>query len=189
MITEKTETDVSTNRSPLWRGLFIGVVFGFLLLKGGATKYDVIVGQLLLSDFTVVKIMLSAVVTGMIGIHAMKAVGWIELSIKPGSLGMNIVGGLIFGVGFAVLGYCPDTIAGAVGNGYLDAIVGGLVGIVIGSGLFAALYPKLKSGILAKGDFGELAFPKFFKVNDWIVVIPVVALIVLLLFWLESAGL
>ena len=100
-----------------------------------------------------------------------------------------IVGGLIFGVGFAVLGYCPSTIAGAVGNGYLDALVGGLVGIVIGSGLFAALYPKLKSGILAKGDFGELTFPQFFTVNDWIVVMPVAALIMLLLFWLESAGL
>jgi hypothetical protein len=169
--------------------LILGIVFGFLLQKGGATKYDVIVGQLLLSDFTVLKIMLSAVVTGMIGIHAMKAMGWIELSIKPGSLGTNIVGGLIFGVGFAVLGYCPGTIAGAVGNGYLDALVGGLVGIVIGSGLFAALYPKLKSSLLAKGDFGELTLPQFFKVNDWIVVIPVAALIVLLLFWLESTGL
>jgi hypothetical protein len=55
--------------------------------------------------------------------------------------------------------------------------------------LFPALYPKLKSGILAKGDFGELTFPKLFKVNDWIVVIPAAALIVLLLFRLESAGL
>ena len=184
-MTEKTQTNVS----PLWMGLMFGVVFGFLLQKGGATKYGVIIAQLLLSDFTVLKIMLSAVVTGMIGIHALKAMGWIDLSIKSGSLGKNIVGGLIFGVGFAVLGYCPGTIAGAVGNGYLDAIVGGLVGIVIGSGLFAALYPKLKSGILAKGDFGELTFPKLFKVNDWLVVIPAVAVIVLLLVWLESAGL
>lgn len=141
MMTEKRETHVSTDRSPLWRGLLIGIVFGFLLHKGGVTKYDV------------------------------------------------IVGGLIFGVGFAVLGYCPGTIAGAVGNGSLDALFGGVVGIVIGSGLFAALYPKLKSGILAKGDFGELTFPKLFKVNDWMVVIPGAALIVLLLFWLESTGL
>ncbi len=185
MMTKKTQTSVST----LGTGLLFGIVFGFLLQKGGATKYDVIIAQLLLSDFTVLKIMLSAVVTGMIGIHALKAMGWIELSIKSGSLGKNIVGGLIFGVGFAVLGYCPGTIAGAVGNGYLDAIVGGLVGIVIGSGLFAALYPKLKSGILAKGDFGELTFPKLFKVNDWLVVIPAVAVIVLLLVWLESKGL
>ncbi len=151
--------------------------------------YAKVIDSLQLSDFTVVKNKLSAVVTGRIGIHAMKAMGWIELTIKPGSLGMNIVGGLIFGVGFAVLCYCPGTIAGAVGNGSLDALFGGVVGIVIGSGLFAALYPKLKFGILAKGDFGELTFPKLFKVNDWMVVIPVAALIVLLLFWLESAGL
>ena len=68
-------------------------------------------------------------------------------------------------------------------------IAGGLVGIVIGSGLFTALYPKLKSGILAQGDFGELTFPKLFKVNDWLVVIPAAAVIVLLLVWLERAGL
>lgn len=188
-MTEKSQTGVTTDKSSLWSGLMFGVVFGFLLQKGGATKYDVIVAQLLLTDFTVVKIMLSAVATGMIGIYAMKSMGWIELSIKSGSLGKNIVGGLMFGVGFAVLGYCPGTIAGAVGNGYLDAIVGGLVGIVVGSGLFAVAYPKLKSGILAKGDFGELTFPKLFKVNDWLVVIPAVGLIMLVLFLLEKAGL
>lgn len=47
-------------------GLGAGILFGFLLQKGGATYYDVIIGQLLLTDFTVVKIMLSAVVTGML---------------------------------------------------------------------------------------------------------------------------
>jgi len=85
---------------------------------------------------------------------------------------MNIIGGLIFGVGFAVLGYCPGTIAGAIGNGALDALVGGLAGILIGSGLFAALYPRLSRGILLKGDFGDLTFPRLFKVNDWVIVIP-----------------
>ena len=172
----------------LW-GLAFGVAFGFLLQKGGATKYDVIVGQLLLTDFTVLKIMLSAVLTGMIGIHAMKTAGWVELYPKSGSAGMNIIGGLIFGLGFAVLGYCPGTIAGAIGNGYLDALVGGLAGIVIGSGLFAALYPRLSQGILKKGDYGALTLPRLFKVNDWVVVIPVVMLIFILLSWLERAGL
>ena len=99
--------------------MVFGILFGFLLQKGGATKHDVIVGQLLLTDFTVLKIMLSAVLTGMIGIYLMKTLGWVELSPKSGSMGSNIIGGLIFGVGFAVLGYCPGTIAGAIGNGYL----------------------------------------------------------------------
>jgi len=185
----KSMDNPKKDKSPLLWGLTFGIVFGFLLQKGGATKYDVIVGQLLLTDFIVVKIMLSAVLTGMFGIYAMKTLGWVELYPKSGSAGMNIIGGLIFGVGFAILGYCPGTLAGAIGNGYLDALVGGLAGILIGSGLFAALYPLLNRGILKKGDFGDLTLPRLFKINDWVVVIPVAVLIFLLLYWLERAGL
>ncbi len=189
METKKHVSETTQDKRPLFFGLGFGILFGFLLHKGGATKYDVIVGQLLLTDFTVLKIMLSAVVTGMIGIYFMKSLGWIKLSIKGGSVGMNVIGALIFGVGFAVLGYCPGTIAGAIGNGYLDAIVGGLAGILLGTWIFAVLYPKLKDGILKKGDFGEITFPRLLKVNDWVVVVPAAVLIVLMLFWFEKAGL
>jgi uncharacterized protein len=89
---------------------------------------------------------------------------------------------------FCTVGYCPGTIAGAIGNGSLDALVGGLAGIWIGSGLFAALYPKLRSGILKKGDFGDMTLPKLFKVNDWVVVIPAAVLILAALLWIEMAG-
>jgi uncharacterized protein len=176
------------DRSTLLWGLAFGIVFGFLLQKGGVTKYDVIIGQLLLTDFTVLKIMLSAVLTGMSGIYVMKSLGWVQLNPKSGSAGMNIIGGLIFGVGFAVLGYCPGTMAGAIGNGYLDATMGGLAGILIGAGLFAAIYPRLNQGILKKGYFGDLTLPKLFNVKDWVVVVPVGGLIFLFLYWLEQAG-
>ena len=175
--------------SPLAWGFVIGIIFGFLLQKGGVTNYDVILGQLLLTDFTVLKVMLTAVLVGMIGVYAMKDLGWIELSVKSGSWGMNGIGGLIFGVGFALLGYCPGTIAGAIGNGYLDAVVGGVIGIWVGSGLFAALYPTLRKKILQAGDFGDMTFPKLFKVNDWFVVFPAAVLILVILIWLETAGL
>lgn len=185
---KNNEAAEKQDKRPLLYGLGFGIIFGFLLHKAGATKYDVIVGQLLLTDFTVLKIMLSAVVVGMVGIYFMKSMGWIELSLKKGSVGMNIIGALIFGVGFAVLGYCPGTIAGAIGNGYLDAITGGLAGIIIGTWIFAVMYPKLKDGILKKGYFGDITLPRLLKVNDWVVVVPVVALIVLLLVWVERAG-
>ncbi|MGM0465928.1 MAG: YeeE/YedE thiosulfate transporter family protein [Acidobacteriota bacterium] len=177
-----------SDRSSLIWGLLFGIIFGFLLQKGGATKYNVIIGQLLLEDFTVLKIMLTAAVTGMIGIYFMKSMGWVKLYPKPGSVGMSVIGGLIFGVGFAVLGYCPGTIAGAVGNGYLDALVGGLIGIIVGAGLYASLYPKVRNGILKKGEFGTITFPELFKVNDWVVVIPAAVVLVLFLYWLETAG-
>ena len=168
----------------IW-GLAFGIIFGFLLQKGGVTKFDVIVGQLLLKDNTVLIIMLTAVLTGMIGLYTLKAMGLVKLAPKKGSIGKNIIGGLIFGIGFALLGYCPGTIAGAIGNGYLDAIIGGTIGIIIGSVLFAAAYPRLRRSVLKLGNFGDVTLPRLLKVNDWVVVIPVALLIVLLLIWLR----
>ena len=176
------------NHQLIW-GLFFGIIFGFLLQKGGVTRYDVIVSQLLLTDFTLLKLILSAVVTGMIGIYFMKNKGWIQLHPKKGSVGINVIGGLIFGIGFALLGYCPGTIAGAVGNGNMDAMVGGLIGIMIGAGIFAALYPRLKDGILQKGYYGDVSLPGLLKVNDWVVVIPFSVVIIALLYWIENMGL
>ena len=169
-------------------GLLAGICFGFLLQKGGATSYDVIIGQLLLTDFTVVKIMLSAMLTGMLSVHLLRSLGLAQLHPKPGSFGSSALGGLIFGVGFGVLGYCPGTVAGACAQGWMDALAGGVVGLVIGAGLLAAVYPRLEAGILRKGDFGDLTFPTLFRVNAWCVVVPVAALVLLLLVWIEKAG-
>ena len=170
-------------------GLFLGIPFGFFLQKGGVTRFDVIIGQLLLTNFTVVKVMLSAVVTGMIGVHLLKSFGLATLHPKSGSFGSSVIGGLIFGVGFGLLGYCPGTIAGAVGQGSLDGLFGGMAGIIVGAGLFAQVYPRLNNSILKKGDFGELTFPQWFKVNPWVIVLPVSTGILLLLLWFEKFGL
>ncbi len=170
-------------------GLIVGIVFGFLLQKGGVTKYHVIIGQLLFTDFTVVKIMTSAVITGMIGVHLLRSLGAATLHPKPGSFGSVMIGGLLFGAGFGILGYCPGTLAGAVGQGSLDALLGGLVGLLIGAALFAEFYPQLEKKILKKGDFGELTFPELFKVNPWWVIIPAVTLMTAILLWIERSGL
>jgi hypothetical protein len=170
-------------------GFLFGIVFGFLLQKGGVTKYDVIIGQLLLTDFTVLKIMLTAVITGMIGIHFMQNRKWIDFHVKAGSIGMNVIGGLIFGFGFALLGYCPGTIAGAIGNGYLDATAAGLTGIILGSGIYAAIYPRLKTNILEWGNYGDLTLPQLLKTKTWVVIVPLAAILIILMFILEQAGL
>jgi hypothetical protein len=170
-------------------GLLMGIVFGFLLQKGGVTQYDIIIGQLLLKDFTVVKIMLSAVFVGMIGVHLLGVIGLAKFHPKAGSIGASVIGGLIFGVGFGILGYCPGTVAAAAGTGALDALLGGVVGILLGAWLFALAYPKLQGTILSKMDFGELTLPQLFKVNQWIVVVPVAILIILLLLLIAKAGL
>lgn len=179
----------ANHRAQLWIGFALGVCFGFLLQRSGVTSYDVILGQLLLRDFTVIKVMVSAIVTGMIGVHAMRGLGWVRLHPKPGSIGGTAVGSLIFGVAFALLGYCPGTILGGVGEGALDALVGGLAGILLGTWLFAVAYPRLQKSVLLRGNFGPLTFPALLKLDVWLVVIPAAVLLVLGLWWLESVGL
>jgi hypothetical protein len=173
----------------LGAGFAAGILFGFLLQKGGVTEYDIIIGQLLLTDFTVVKMMLSAMVTGMIGVHLLRSLGLAALHPKPGSFGSVIPGGLIFGAGFGLLGYCPGTLAGAVGQGALDALFGGMTGILIGAGLFAEFYPRLDRTIMGRGYFGELTFPQMFKADPWKVVLPVALAVIALLIWMEKSGL
>jgi hypothetical protein len=176
-------------RVQLFIGLLIGILLGFFLQRGGLTEYDVITGQLLLEDFTVVKIMLSASVTGMLLVHLTRPLGWVRFHPKPGSIGSSLVGGLIFGVAFAVLGLCPGTAAGAVGQGALDALIGGVPGMLLGSWLFATFYPKLQKPVLMLGDFGAVTLPEVLKVKSvWVVVLPAAILIGGLLALLEVVG-
>jgi len=170
-------------------GLLFGIAFGFLLQKGGVTDYNVIMGQLLLTDFTVLKLMLSAVIVGMIGFHLLKHFGFVQSHAAEGSIGSNVIGGLIFGIGFALLGYCPGTVAGAAGTGALDALVGGMVGLVIGAGFFAELYPLLRTRVLRWGPFPAITVPEYLKLNLWIVIILMEAFMIGILVLLEYLGL
>lgn len=146
-------------------GLLSGILFGFFLQRGGVTRYEILVGQLLLTDFTVVKVMMSAALTGMVGIYMMKWLGWAELSTKPGSIGTTVIGGLIFGIGFGILGYCPGTVTGAAAQGSLDALIGGIPGLILGSLLYAVMYPTLKKTMLDKGKFGNITIPELIPIN------------------------
>ncbi len=170
-------------------GLFTGILFGFLLQKGGATDYNVIVNQLLLTDFTVLKLMLSAVIVGMVLFHVLKQFGYTNLHAAEGSVGSNVIGGLIFGAGFALLGYCPGTVAGAVGTGALDALFGGMIGMLLGAGFFAAYYPAFRSRYHDYGKFPAVTVQEFLHLNQWITIILMEALMIGFLAFLEYTGL
>ncbi|MDY0149466.1 MAG: YeeE/YedE thiosulfate transporter family protein [Kiritimatiellia bacterium] len=179
----------NSKRLQLILGLAFGFCFGFLLQKGGVCHYEIIMRQLLLKDFTVLKVILTAIVTGMIGVYAMRGMGWVRLHKKSGSLGTSIPGPLIFGIGFGTLGYCPGTSVGAVAHGALDALIGGVLGILIGAGLYAAVYPKLKKRILEFGSFGNKTLIDVLPFrNPWIVIVQVTILIVAFLYIVERKG-
>ena len=186
MMEDKLKGLRSKRRAQLAIGLFIGIGFGFLLQKGGVTRYDVIVGQLLLADFTVFKVMASAVIVGMVGIHLLRSLGLASLHPKAGSWGSSALGGLIFGVGFGLLGYCPGPIAGAVGQGSVDALLGGFCGVLLGAGVFAWAYPRLEEKVLRRGEFGDKTIPEILGVSSWLVVIPAALIMIGLLLWIEE---
>ncbi|MBR1368971.1 YeeE/YedE family protein [Methanocalculus chunghsingensis] len=179
----------SDTKAQMVLGLLSGIVFGFLLQKGGVTEYGVIIGQLLLTDFTVVKVMLSAVLVGMIGVYTLKWMGLANLHYKVGSVGSTIIGGLIFGAGFGILGYCPGTAAGAVGSGAMDAAIG-MIGIAIGAGIFARLYPRLNRSILNKGIFPAETIPELVGIRSEVLAVGIVAVLVAgILYLLHAVGL
>jgi len=173
----------------LFFGFLMGICFGFLLQRSGVTHYEIIMGQLLLKDWTVLKVMISAVVTGMIGIYLLKIPGLVRLHKKTGAFGSTVIGGLIFGVGFAVLGYCPGTMAGAVAQGSLDALLGGVVGMLLGTSFYAAVYDRLEQRVLHVGEFGKRTIPELLNMKPWPVIFIMSALLVGFLAVLEVFGL
>ena len=162
----------------------IGLVFGFLLQRSQVTRYDVIMGQLLLRDFTVLKIMLTAIITGMLGIFVLERIGLVQYHIKTGSLGAGTIGGLIFGAGMALLGYCPGTNSGAVGQGSLDSLIGGVPGIIAGTVIYAVMYPALNRHVLHRGEFGRMTLPDLLNTSRLKVMVGIYTMAVtLFLLW------
>ena len=90
-------------------GAVTGIFFGILLQKARVIRYDKQLGALRLIDMTIVKFMLSAVIVAMAGIYALHDIGLVNLHVKSTIIGANVIGGLLFGVGWAILGYCPGT--------------------------------------------------------------------------------
>lgn len=147
-------------------GLLTGFLFGFLLQKGHVTKYPVIVGQFLLRDFTVLRTMLTAVVVGGIGVYTLRALGFASLHVKPAQMVAVPIGGLVFGVGMVLLGYCPGTGVAAAAEGKIDALVG-VGGMMFGAVLFAEQFAFLGKNVLTWIDLGPMTLPQLIHIPAW----------------------
>jgi len=177
-----------TTMNELLTGAVTGILFGFLMQKAQVIRYDRQLAALRLRDMTIVKFMLTTILVAMVGIYLLFDLGLIKLSVKPLILGGNILGGLIFGIGWGVLGYCPATAMGALGEGRYDSAFG-LLGMILGAGLYAEAYPLMKETVLTWGDFGKITLPAVLGINHWIVIVILVALFIGLFRWFEKKGL
>ncbi len=166
-------TSQATPRSPaamLAQGAAFGLIFGFLLQKGGVAKYHILMGQLLLEDWTVAKVMFTAITVGGTGAYLLARMRVIKLHLKPTNYAANLVGGLIFGVGFALSGYCPGTGAAAFGQGNFDALAV-MFGMMIGSWLYAESSGYLGRTVESHGKRGKLAMDQLLHVPRTIVLL------------------
>ncbi len=169
-------------------GLLTGIGFGVLLQRAEVIRFDRQIGALLLKDMTIVKFMLSTILVGMVGVYLLADLGLAKLSIKPLILGGTVLGGLIFGLGWALLGYCPGTAGAALGEGRVDALAG-MAGMLLGAAVYAEAYPALKAGVLTWGDYGKVTLPELLGLGHWPVIAVFVVGGVLLLRFLERKGL
>lgn len=169
-------------------GLITGIMFGFFLQKGEVLRYDRQVGALRLLDMTIIKFMLTTVLVAMVGIYLLKDFGLVKLSVKPTILGGNIVGGLLFGAGWGMLGYCPGTSAGALGEGRWDALWG-IIGMLFGGALYAEAYPLMKKTVLTWGDYGKITLAEITGINHWVIIALLIAGGLALFQWFEKKNL
>ncbi len=170
-----------------WLGLATGVLFGFLLQKGRVLRFDKQVGAMLLKDMTILKFMLSSILVGMVGITLLRDSGVVASSHKAMNLGAVLLGGALFGAGWAVMGFCPGTSVGAVGEGRWHAVFA-IAGMVTGAALYAELYPFFKNTVLAWKDLGKIGLPEALGVSQWLIIPVFWAGTILLFYWFERKG-
>lgn len=166
-------------------GLLIGIVFGFLLHKGNVTDYNVLVGQLLLKDFTVFKVIISAIITGMLGVYFLKSKNLIQLHLKTGAVASLITGSLIFGIGFGLLGYCPGTLIGAIGEGSMDALLGGFPGMILGAAFYAHIYSKIQNSFFEKKQLKKINIIEYFDYQPKVIILSMTVILILSLILIE----
>lgn len=161
-------------------GLVIGMAFGAILQLGGAASYHKIMGSLLLKDMDIIKLILMAIAVGTVGIYALDLVDLAKMDIKPTYVVGIIVAGLIFGVGFAVAGYCPGTCVVASAAGKTDAIVT-VIGGLVGALLYSLVYPAMRP-LIEVTNYGEITLADLFHIDGIWIAIPFSAILFLLMF-------
>lgn len=171
-----------TGDTARWLAIPFGMLFGVLLHRGGVANYNVIVNQFRFRDFTVLKIMLTAIIVGGIGVWALHGTGYAQYQIKPANLLGVALGAALFGIGMVLYGYCPGTGVAAIATGSLHALVG-FSGMLAGAVLYALSYPWVEKHIQPVAALGKVRLPEITGIPDlgWFIILLAIAGAV---FWL-----
>lgn len=165
-------------------GIVMGIVFGFALEKSRVFEPGVIVGQMQMRNFIMLKVFLTAVATGAVVLAVLNGFGYVKLAPKAAMYYADIIGGLILGAGIALAGACPGTTLAQIGAGYRDALftlAGGLFGAVT----YSYAEPVLSKTLLGQSS-GKLIFSQLFGIPYWAGALGFAVLLVFVLIALEA---
>ena len=160
----------------LGSAVLFGILFGLCLERSGLADPHRLTGIFYFRDFTVPRVMLTAIIVAATGFYALSDLHLLDLGrvwIIPTFFWPQLAGGALFGAGFVLSGYCPGTSVAGLATGRLDALVS-MVGIVFGSFLFAVLYPVLE-GFSLSSDMGAMTIQKLLGTGHWDVIICLLA--------------
>lgn len=166
----------------IFTGLLMGIVFGFALEKSRVFEPGIIVGQMQLRNFIMLKVFLTAVATGALVLAILNGFGFVKLQPKAALYAADAVGGLVLGAGIALAGACPGTTLAQIGVGYRDALftlAGGLLGAVA----FSYAQPWLDKALIGTGP--KLIFSDLLNAPYWQGAIALAAAIIVILFVME----
>jgi uncharacterized protein len=164
-------------------GLLMGIVFGLALEKSRVFEPGMIVGQMQLRNFIMLKVFLTAVATGAVVLAVLNGLGYVKLQPKAALYAADIVGGLLLGAGIALAGACPGTTLAQIGVGYRDALFT-LAGGIVGAVAFSYAQPWLDQKLIGSGT--KLIFTDLAGVPYWQGALALAATLVVGLFILEK---
>ena len=162
-----------------------GAAFGWLLHRGRVTDYNVIVNQFRLRDFTVLKVMLTAIVVGGLGVLLFVHLGLAKWHVRDANMLGVLIGGGLFGVGMVLYGYCPGTAIAAVGTGSLHAMAG-IFGMIAGAIVYAYSFEWVRSHILSVWNLGKITLEDVTGIPVLVIYLMLAALALVFFVFLEK---
>lgn len=159
-------------------GLLVGVVMGALLQRVGASNPRLILAALRLENLTIIKFMATTIAVATVATYAMNVGMPMHLDVKPTYVIGVAIGGLIFGAGFAIGGYCPGTCVVGIAEGRRDgwvALLGGIVGAVA----FTLVYKLLEAPLIKPLSYGKITWADVFGTSPIVVAIGLAALLLI----------
>jgi uncharacterized membrane protein YedE/YeeE len=151
--------------------ILLGFLFGAILQYASLNKFNVISGLALRENFAVPKAIALSIGIGVILLSVEIALGMASYHVKPFILGGLLIGGLLFGAGMALLGYCPGTLAISFGEGSVDALIG-IIGGLFGGLFYTIVLPYIKP--VLGPDFGAISLNSLLGTNTIFFVVTII---------------